>query len=43
MVEEAGLLLDAGIDGFFTDHPAEGRLAVDRHVAGKEMKEDGRL
>lgn len=28
--QEAALLLEAGVDGFFIDQPAEGRLAVDR-------------
>jgi glycerophosphoryl diester phosphodiesterase len=31
VVEEAGLLLDAGADGFFIDQPDQGRIAVDRH------------
>lgn len=40
MLDEAGLLLRAGVDGFFTDHPAKGRLAVDRF---QRLSTGGRL
>jgi len=39
VVEEAGLLLESGVQGFFIDQPAEGRLAVYRYLAGKRAIE----